>query len=123
MITTGSWKTASMIIEPALEINGKLTTDFNSQFDACDKDDLTKFNLDGSINDEGPTKCDPTDDQTWPFVWNFDVAEKILVWDGEEYTIVQLDENKFTISEKLLGDDLDNGQSGVTYTLTINMVH
>jgi len=67
------------------KISGKdfVLTDFNSQIndedfitfadlDDCDKDDILRFNSDGTgKEDEGATKCDPSDSQSSSFSWAF----------------------------------------------------
>jgi len=59
----------------------------------CDEDDLIRFKADGSIeNDEGPTKCDPEDPQTYPGgSWNLSTDEKTLtIIEDEDTTVVRV---------------------------------
>ena len=65
----GSWKVTAATINPAIDLDGDSiaeTTDiYNSiLFSVCDKDDLTIYSSDYTYKeDEGATKCDPSDPQ------------------------------------------------------------
>ncbi len=90
MLTAKKWKIT------ALTVGGQ---DFFTLFDDCDKDDTHEFKTDGTyINDEGATKCDPSDPQTistsnWKFIDN----ETKIEFDGEVGTIKELTSSKMVI--------------------------
>ena len=101
-LTAGNWKTTAMTISPGLNFGGVEITDFYAQFEACEKDDLTKFNTDGTItDDEGATKCDPNDPQTTndgTWVLSADNSSVTIGYPDEDpitMNIVQLDGSVF----------------------------
>lgn len=70
-----NWKMTS------LKLNGFETI---SSLDTCDLDDFIRFNTDNTyIEDEGATKCDPTDPQTLTGNWSWAANETKLVADGD----------------------------------------
>lgn len=75
----------------------------------CDRDDLVRFKEDGSIeNDEGATKCDPSDPQTYPGgIWT-------LSSDGKTLTIVD-DSDTTVVSVTQLDDSNMKGTSIIQY--------
>ena len=113
MLTSGKWKVISSSISPPIDWDGDgdLDNDLYSLMDACDKDNYTVFRPDGTIEEnQGPTKCDPLDPQTDILIWSLKNNDTILVVDGEDYTIEQLDET--TLRLKL-------SDAGIAYTSTL----
>ena len=111
LLTDGSWKVTAQSINPGVDLNGDgtLDTDLYAQFvEDCTKDNFSTFKSDGSfVDDEGATKCDPTDPQTTNGTWAFQNSEsKISITTGagaSAYTIpaadiLTLDESTFKIS-------------------------
>ena len=61
LLTTGGW-----VIYSNIEIQGPNTYDIFASNNDCDKDDILIFNKNSSITfDEGATKCNPSDPQTY----------------------------------------------------------
>ena len=113
ILTTGKWKVISSSISPATDWDGDgdLDNDLYGLLDACEKDNYTIFRTDGTLEEnQGPGKCDPLDPQTDILTWSLKNNDTILVVDGEDYTIEQLDET--TLRLKL--SDL-----GLTFTSTL----
>ena len=125
MLTAGNWKLTAINISPSLEIGGLQYSDIFGFLPDCSKDDLTKFNSNGSVNfDEGPIKCDAGSPQTTYGTWSFNADEtKLTVIDSDglpsENTISELTDAtlKFTFTSV---EDLGNGEKTytVTYTFT-----
>ncbi len=94
---------------------------FNPPFvDACDKDDLTKFNANKSVTfDEGSLKCDPTAAQTQTGSWDFTTNEtKLKITDSSgaivEGTIGTLNSTTLILTDP---DIFGSGRAAeVTYT-------
>ncbi|MEZ5031200.1 MAG: lipocalin family protein [Saprospiraceae bacterium] len=91
ILIEGKWDVTSAKVNPGIEIfPGVVISDLLIDEDPCDADDLTIFNADGtSTIDEGPTKCDPSDPQTYNNgSWSLSSDEKQLTIDidGEEIT-------------------------------------
>jgi hypothetical protein len=114
---TGKWVITAMTVSPA--ILG--VTDMFSTFDACEKDDLTIFNADGTITmDEGVLKCDPSSPQSYnDGAWTLSTDNKTLTItstgsDPEIFTIVSL------TSTSLVGSSA-KVDGGVSYTMTVTM--
>ena len=94
IITAGTWQLTGYT---AYEITGE--TDVYSTYTSCRKDDYLKFNKDGTAEiNEGPTKCNSTDQQSQLIQWKFldDSGHKIEI-NGVEYIIDTLDDNNFRI--------------------------
>ncbi|MES2690623.1 MAG: lipocalin family protein [Bacteroidota bacterium] len=92
------------------------TTDLFAEKEACEKDDLTRFNDDKTMTEKaGATKCDPSDPDskpggTWELMNN---NTKLKVTDGNDpiiFDIVTLNETTLTI--KSIDTD-----AGVTSTI------
>lgn len=123
LLCASPWKTTAATIDPALNVGGTLISDFYSQYEPCDKDDLTKFESNKTgMYDEGATKCDPMDPQSDPFTWTFDLTETKITIDGETADIVQLDASTFKYSMVMDGADI-GGTSGVKYKITFTEKH
>ncbi len=80
-LTAKDWKLTGLTIStPIGEIN------FLDSIDACEKDDLLKYNTDGTITEKaGATKCNPADPDTklggvWAFLNN---ETKLRIIDGD----------------------------------------
>ncbi len=123
LLCASPWKMTAATIDPALDVGGTQITDFYTQFENCTKDDLTKYESNKTgISDEGPTKCDPSDPQSTPFTWTFDLTETKITEDGETYDVIQLDETTLKISQVVDGEDI-GGIPGIKYKLTITTKH
>lgn len=65
--------------------------EYIDDYDACELDNYIKFNSNNSAEfNEGPTKCDPTDDQAYSLPWVFLNDETQLSIDGEVLDIEEL---------------------------------
>lgn len=125
LLSSAVWMVASVEIQPAVEIDGKQTTDYYSIFIPCLKDDLTKYNRDGTgYYDVGDAKCEPDEPQQESFTWWFENDKTRLVQgDGFEFVLEHLDENKLTLSEKLSGSEVVGGDANKIYTITAIHLH
>ncbi len=123
LICASPWKATAITIDPAIDVGGTQITDWFSQFENCTKDDLYKFESNKTaLGDEGPTKCDPSDPQSWPSTWTFDLTETKLTWDGDSYDIVELTATSMVLKMTIDGEDI-GGQTGVKYTMTSKFAH
>lgn len=121
-LTAGNWKVTAMTIDPGVDFNGTLFTDFYSMMPTCSKDDLMLFNVNGTVtDDEGATKCDPDDPQTQTDgTWALSSDNKTLTVTYPDDTVV------LTIST-INGTTIvgtysmveDFGDGDVTYLVTI----
>jgi hypothetical protein len=113
----GKWMMTSMTVSPAMDG----VTDMFGTRDACEKDDLTIFNADGTvINDAGATKCSSSDPQsTSGGTWTISSDNKTLTItnNGEamSVTIVSLTSSKFV-------GKMTEVDGSVTYTITVTLV-
>jgi hypothetical protein len=125
LLTTGTWNAREMTINPGIDIGGGvILTDIYAQLDACDKDDLTKYNANGTgVYDAGAINCEPDfTPQTSPFTWVFDLTETKIIEDGESYNITELSETTLKISDVMVGDGLF-GLEGIKYTFSTTYKH
>ncbi len=107
------WKMTAATIDPPLVINGTPINDFYAQLEACDKDNIVKYNSNNTvINDEGATKCDPASPQTTTGTWSFNSTETIITEDGESADLLELNETTLKMS---VIDNID----GINYKFTI----
>ncbi len=125
-LTAGNWKVTGMTVSPGIEVMGITITDIYEYFlEPCTKDDLIKFNLDGTVtDDEGATKCDPDDPQTSnDGTWTLTNDDKTItiMYPGEDpapATIVSINGSTLVVSAPL---DMDFGLGTTGYTATITM--
>ena len=113
LLTAGPWKRTALTSNPAYDWNadGNAATDVLSIMLPCERDNFDTYKTNGIMEtNEGPTKCDPSDPQTWPTTWALvDNERQIRYDDTYNYTIVELTETTL----KLRGTFEENG---VTYT-------
>ncbi len=126
-LTAGNWKVTALTIDPGVNINGVVLTDFFAQMPSCTKDDLTKFNSNGTItDDEGATKCDPNDPQTTndgTWVLSADNTSVTMSYPGEDPTTVvisQLDGSVFKGTYTLV-ENFGSGLLSYTFTVTMTL--
>jgi hypothetical protein len=88
LLTAAPWKRTALISTPAYDWNadGTSSTDVLSIMWPCEKDNLDIYNTNGIIDtDEGPTKCNPSDPQSWTTSWMLvDNESKIRFDNGPE---------------------------------------
>lgn len=94
LLIAKKWKLTALTVDGA---------DFYAIMDACDQDDLRIFKAGGVYNaDNGPTKCDPADDQIFIIsTWALSDNDTKLTFDGDTFTINELTATsmKLTITE------------------------
>ncbi len=91
---------------------------YNDYLEDCNRDDLYMFKT-GNVFmlDEGPSKCNPADDQTQSGTWSYTEGTKILHFTlntpSDDFDLTILSINETTFSGKSVEID-----AGVTYTTT-----
>src|SRR5688572_28148875 len=69
LLTSSNWK----IVSDQEKAGTGAWEEYIDDYDACQLDNFIKFNTDNSVDfNEGPTKCDPTDDQEYSSPWMFE---------------------------------------------------
>ncbi len=118
LLSGKNWVMVSQTVSPAINFNGTLITDLFAQMDDCSKDDISKFNSNGTYTmEEGATKCDVNDPQVFDSgTWVFNSDETILVLTSPingtiNAEIIELTSSKCVISQE---ETLD----GIVYTIT-----
>lgn len=114
LITQGSWKMTAHALDPAYDG----ITNWYTQYPPCEQDNLLKFKLNGTyIQDEGPTKCDPDDDQVFILsTWTFNVTGNLIHFgNGIEWNVDQLTSDRLIISYTSMMPDGYNHKSTKTY--------
>ena len=93
----------ALSVDPGIDMGGGVVvTDLYNYLEDCQKDDIMRFNSNGSITqDEGTTKCEPDDPQTtdmgsWILIEN-DQKVRITQPGGDSFegTIITLNERTF----------------------------
>ncbi|HMO40899.1 MAG TPA: lipocalin family protein [Saprospiraceae bacterium] len=118
LLVEKQWRTTALTIDPAIDWfgNGTLVTNIYAQLDQCDRDDITIFRKNNTVEfDEGPTKCNPNDPQTVTGTWAFNPDKTILsVTLGGSTTSYIIKE----MTDKRILADYEERFLGVTYTLS-----
>jgi hypothetical protein len=116
LLTAAPWRRTALISTPAYDWygNGVADTDVLSIMLPCEKDNLDSYSQNGVfLTNEGPTKCNPSDPQTWTLTWTFADNQTKLVFDGTDvhdvYTLMEL-------TETTLKFQITFVENGVTYT-------
>lgn len=113
LLTTGTWKRTALTSSPAYDWygDGTFATDVLSVMKPCEKDNFDTYYTNGVIEtNEGPTKCDLSDPQTWTATWKFVDNETKLVFDGtDEYELTELTATTLKFQSTFV-------ENGVTYT-------
>jgi hypothetical protein len=120
LLTSGSRKRTGLTATPAYDWygDGTYATNLLSVMKVCDSDNFDSYKSDGTgVTDEGQTRCDESDPQAWPFVWEFADNETKLVFDYfAEYTLVELTETTLKFRSTF-------EKNGVTYTIDETYSH
>lgn len=118
LLTGKNWILTAETVSPAIDYNGILITDLYAQMDDCDKDDISKFNANGTYTfEEGATKCDVNGPQIFDAgTWVFNSDQTILVLtspsDGTiNVEIIELTSTKIITKQEMTLDDIN-------YTIT-----
>lgn len=127
LLTKAGWKTTAITVNPGFDFDndGTPETDLFTGTDPCDADDITVYKADKTYTEEeGATKCDPTDDQVYgQGTWAFTANEAGLMQVASDsstmstFNIAELTENTLKLTESF------QGAGGTTYTLTITQTH
>jgi hypothetical protein len=123
-LTQGNWMITAATIDPDIEMDDGLVTNVYPYLDPCQRDNLMKFNTNGTVaQDEGATKCDPDDPQiidegNWAFS-NNNKTLTILFPDEDPLVaeVKTLNESTFVMSYEF--DSVDHLGEPTTYTYTI----
>ena len=77
----------------------------------CEKDNFETYSTNGIVEtNEGPSKCNSSDPQTWTSTWKFGDSETKLIWNGnDEYTLIELTPSILKFKSTFV-------ENGVTYT-------
>jgi hypothetical protein len=119
LLTQEKWIIRSYTDMPGYDFDGDGTNDTNvfSFYEACDKDDYTRFYENGSgENNEGNFKCDPADPQSDNFAWSFSNNEQSIVIDNTTADINELSNDRLVVTSKY-------NQGGVSHTEVITFTH
>jgi len=114
LLTAGPWKRSALTSNPAYDwnANGVSDTDVLSIMFACEKDNFDEYKPNGIFeSNEGPTKCNSTDPQTWTEEWELIGDEIFYVGPDYDYiyTLVEVTETTLKLTVTFEED-------GVTYT-------
>ncbi|UYQ94021.1 hypothetical protein MKQ68_02815 [Chitinophaga horti] len=112
----GKWSYHSITSDKPFiwEDGGTATTDGMANMAACIKDNYLELKADNVMQEnEGPTKCDPDDDQIYAGEWSLDGTE--IVIDEEVYKLISVDGSTLKVSTT--GEVEDVGEVTVTLTL------
>ncbi len=100
------WKMVGLVIEPPISdpVSGLEISDMMADMEECDKDDITIFMEDGTVQgEEGAIKCDPNDPDVYNAgTWAMSSDEKKLNLTEEGITVTfdinELNDNTLIIS-------------------------
>ncbi len=113
-----NWRVVALTVNPGITIGTVTVTDYLAQIPSCSKDDFSTFNTNGTYtDDEGASKCSPSDPQTTSGTWKFNSNETIVTLDNtDSYTILINDGStlKYTFSQV-------DATSGINYVYTATL--
>lgn len=119
LLTIGTWKLMAATFHGDSDGNGSIEdVDLFSIFPDCAKDDVTTYYPDGdALNEEGPTRCDPTIPETYEFNWEFKENETKLNTGGKDFIILELTSTtlKYIIPDPY-GTGFNEYKATVTYS-------
>lgn len=109
LLTSGAWRATSISV--AL---GPLTVDAFAELEDCEKDDRMTFKSDKTVEiDEGATKCNPSDPQTYSLgAWSLSDNDNKLSYGGITYDILELTESRLRLKGSI-------SESGLTGTIEL----
>jgi len=115
-LTGKNFKITASTVDPALNVNGTMITNYYAQMADCVKDDLYKFNSNLTATlDENALKCNANDPQTLSGTWAWNTNETILtITFGtyvQSYNIITNDGTTLKFSYVL-------NDNGINYTFT-----
>ena len=120
------WKMNSVTVDPGLDFgNGVIVRDFFAQLEACQKDNIKKYESLYVIHDEGVLKCDPNHPQSESFLWTFseDTRELTeLTSPPTKYNIIKLTETELVKYSIYDGEDI-GAVPGIKYKFTFTYKH
>jgi hypothetical protein len=116
LLTGKNWSLTSWTVNPGVPTEDGAVTNVFAILRACDKDDFTRFDKNGSVTfDEGDSKCSVDSDQTMQGTWSFNSDETVVsvTSQGEaiSYRILDLTNSSVKI-------EYDEFEDGVKYTST-----
>ena len=96
ILTAGSWQ----VVQALGQINGDPWEDVTADnFEPCYIDNRYSFASSGIVTqDEGPTRCFPTDEQTQTKNWNFSNGQTRINFSNVLWDIEELTDSSFVIS-------------------------
>jgi hypothetical protein len=114
LLTAGPWKRTGLTSYPAYDwnANGVSDTDVLSIMFPCERDNFDAYLTTGIFeSNEGPTKCNEDDPQTWAETWKLIGNEIFYVGPdyNYNYTLVEVTETTLELSATF-------EEEGVTYT-------
>ena len=113
LLTAGTWKRTGFVSDPAYDWygDGTYATNILDVMKPCELDNFETYYNDGTwVSNEGSTKCDEWDSQTWDLPWAFAENETKIVFNGwDEYIVVELTPTTLKLGQAFL-------QNGVLYT-------
>lgn len=96
----GTWKTTALTMS-----DSTATQDLYATMDACEKDDLLRFNADKTVTElPGATKCDPSEpDSESGGAWSMSSDNKKLTTTDGVYDVLTLDATTLKLQMKDMG--------------------
>lgn len=118
MLTGKNWKLIAAESDPPIFAGGQSISDVYGVMPSCAKDDLTKFDSDGSVLfDEGPSKCEATDPQTETSTWSFNSDKTSMTVEVDSktvsYKILEISDSRLKVSFVETDED-----TGTDHTIT-----
>lgn len=95
LITSGNWK----LVSDQEKVGNGTWQEYIQGYAACELDNYMKFSNNNTFEyNEGPTKCDPLDDQSITAPWAFENGETSLNILGEVLIIEELTGSTLTVT-------------------------
>lgn len=118
LISAKPWKYFAWTVSPGLKDSaGNTFTNYLANLAPCMRDDIFVFEANTNLTiDQGPTKCDPNDDQTNIGLWFFVNNQTAVKMNNVTYGLAM-------ISADSMRWNFNDVQGATTHTHTITFVH
>ena len=118
LITAAEWKWTVSTCNVPVDTDGKdgASTDLLIQMLPCEIDNSYTFKSDSTVIEKTNVKCKTNEPVSWKGDWEFLNNEKILDWDGDDFTVIEL-----TGSKLVLKSTFTTGTN--TYEITDTYTH
>ncbi len=104
LITASEWKWTVSTCNVPVDTDGKdgASTNLLIQMPPCEIDNSYTFKSDSTMIEKTNVKCKTNEPVSWKGDWEFLNNEKVLDWDGDDFTIIELSGSKLVLKSSVI---------------------